>query len=72
MASQASPETEKKNKDTQLQEAQNPSNEEEPHVDEIYTVCAGDSLMRISYLTGLSIRAIKKTNNLMSDAVIAG
>ena len=71
MASQASPETEK-NLDAQLQEIQNPNDEEEPQVDEVYTVCAGDSLMRISYLTGLSVRAIKKTNNLMSDAVIAG
>jgi LysM repeat protein len=71
MASQASPETEK-NLDAQLQEIQNPNDEEEPQVDEVYTVCAGDSLLRISYLTGLSVRAIKKTNNLMSDAVIAG
>ena len=71
MASQASPETEK-NEDAQLQEIQDSNNGEEPHVDDIYTVCAGDSLMRISYLTGLSVRAIKKTNNLMSDAVIAG
>ena len=71
MASQASPETEK-NSDAQLQEIQNPNDEEEPQVDEVYTVCAGDSLLRISYLTGLSVRAIKKTNNLMSDAVIAG
>jgi LysM repeat protein len=39
---------------------------------QVYTVRHNDSLMRISVLTGVSVKSIKKTNNLVSDVLLPG
>ena len=38
----------------------------------VYTVRHNDSLNKISYLTGVSVRIIKKDNGLLNDVLIPG